>query len=54
VASLFLPTVVPQIEAGVATMETLENVLRLGDTRHLPEQPHICRTFPRGPGRRDG
>jgi len=42
---IFLPTVVPQLEAGVATMETIERVLRLGDTRHLPEQPHICRTF---------
>jgi len=42
---IFLPTVVPQIEAGEATMDTLERVLRLGDTRHLPEQPHICRTF---------
>jgi 2-polyprenyl-3-methyl-5-hydroxy-6-metoxy-1,4-benzoquinol methylase len=42
---IFLPTVVAQIEAGVATMETLERVVRTGDTRHLPEQPHICRTF---------
>jgi 2-polyprenyl-3-methyl-5-hydroxy-6-metoxy-1,4-benzoquinol methylase len=42
---IFLPTVVPQIVAGVATMDTVERVLRLGDTRQLPEQPHICRTF---------
>lgn len=42
---IFLPTVVPQILAGTATMDTIERVLRLGDTRHLPEQPHICRTF---------
>jgi 2-polyprenyl-3-methyl-5-hydroxy-6-metoxy-1,4-benzoquinol methylase len=42
---IFFPEMTAQIELGQATLDTFEQVLGSGDTRHLPEQPHICRTF---------